>query len=50
MLNSIDNVVNTISGILYKPYVVPLILVLAGLYFTFRLKFVQIRLFPVFLY
>ena len=24
MLNSIDNVVNTISGILYKPYVVQL--------------------------
>ena len=45
MLNSIDNVVNAVSGILYKPYVVPLILVLAGLYFTFRLKFVQFRLF-----
>ena len=45
MLNSIDNVVNAISGVLYQPYVVPLILVLAGLYFTFRLKFVQIRLF-----
>jgi len=45
MLNSIDNVVNAVSGILYKPYVVPLILILAGLYFTFRLKFVQIRLF-----
>ena len=45
MLNSIDNVVNTISGVLYQPYVVPLILVLAGLYFTFRLKFVQFRLF-----
>ena len=45
MLNSIDNVVNAVSGILYKPYVVPLILILAGLYFTFRLKFVQFRLF-----
>lgn len=45
MLNSIDNVVNAVSGILYKPYVVPLILVLAGLYFTFRLKFLQFRLF-----
>ena len=45
MLNTIDSVVNTISGVLYQPYVVPLILVLAGLYFTFRLKFVQIRLF-----
>ena len=45
MLNSIDNVVNAVSGILYKPYVVPLILILAGLYFTFRLKFLQFRLF-----
>ena len=45
MLNSIDNVVNLISGILYRPYVVPLILVLAGIYFTFRLRFIQFRLF-----
>ena len=45
MLDTIDSAVNAISGILYKPYVVPLILVLAGLYFTFRLKFVQFRLF-----
>ena len=45
MLNTIDNVVNLITGVLYKPYVVPLILILAGLYFTFRLKFVQFRLF-----
>ena len=45
MLTSIDNVVNVISGFLYQPYVVPLILVLAGLYFTFRLKFPQLRLF-----
>ena len=45
MLNSIDSVINAISGFLYQPYVVPLILILAGLYFTFRLKFVQFRLF-----
>ncbi|MBQ6926986.1 MAG: alanine:cation symporter family protein [Oscillospiraceae bacterium] len=45
MLTSIDNAVNAVSGILYKPYVVPLLLILAGLYFTFRLRFVQIRLF-----
>ena len=45
MLNSIDSVINAISGVLYQPYVVPLILILAGLYFTFRLKFVQFRLF-----
>ena len=45
MLQAIDNVVNAISGVLYQPYVVPLILLLAGLYFTFRLGFVQFRLF-----
>ncbi len=44
MLNSIDSVVNAISSVLYKPFVVPLILLLAGLYFTFRLKLPQIRL------
>ena len=45
MIEAIDNVVNAISGVLYQPYVVPLILVLAGLYFTFRLKGIQFNLF-----
>ena len=45
MLTSLNDIVNAVSGVLYKPYVVPLILLLAGLYFTFRLRFVQIRLF-----
>ncbi len=45
MLNTIDNIVNSISGVLYKPYVVPLILVLAGIYFTARTGFLQFRLF-----
>ena len=45
MLTTIDNAINAVSGILYKPYVVPLILLLAGIYFTFRLRFAQIRLF-----
>ena len=31
MINAIDNVVNAISGVLYQPYIVPLILVLEGL-------------------
>ena len=43
MLNAVDNVVNAISGVLYKPYVVPLILMLAGIYFTVRLGFLQFR-------
>ncbi len=45
MLDKIDAVINLISGFLYRPYVVPLILLLAGLCFTFRLRFVQFRLF-----
>lgn len=45
MIDAIDNVVNIISGFLYQPYIVPLILVLAGLYFTVRLGLPQFSLF-----
>lgn len=45
MIQAIDNVVNAISGFLYKPFIVPLILILAGLYFTLRLGGIQIKLF-----
>ena len=45
MIQAIDNVVNAISGFLYEPYIVPLILVLAGLYFTIRLGLPQFSLF-----
>ena len=45
MIQAIDQVVNTVSGVLYKPYVVPLILVLAGLYFSIRLGWIQFSLF-----
>ena len=45
MINAIDNVVNAISGVLYQPYVVPLLLLLAGFYFTVRMGFLQFRLF-----
>ena len=45
MINAIDNVVNTISGVLYQPFVVPLLLVFAGLVFTIRTKFIQFRMF-----
>ena len=45
LIDSIDSVVNAISGVLYQPYIVPLILVGAGLFFTFRSKFIQVRLF-----
>ena len=42
--DNIDAVVTAISGVLYKPYIVPLFLLAAGLFFTFRSRFVQIRL------
>ncbi len=43
VLAAINNVINLISGKLYTPWV-PLFLVVAGLFFTFRSKFVQVRL------
>ena len=50
ILDGIDSVVTAISGVLYMPWV-PLLLLAAGLFFTFRSKFIQIRLlgesFPV---
>ena len=45
MIEKIDGVVNAISGVLYKPYIVPLLLVLAGLYFTIRTGLIQFKLF-----
>ena len=36
MIESIDRVVNAIGGFLYRPYIVPLFLLAAGLYFTVR--------------
>ena len=44
IFDSIDGVVTAISGVLYKPYIVPLFLLAAGLIFTFRSKFIQIRM------
>ena len=34
-----------VSDILYRPWFVPLLLIIGGLYFTFRCKFIQVRLF-----
>lgn len=45
MIDRIDSVVNAISGVLYRPYVVPLILLAAGLFFTIRTGLMQLRLF-----
>ena len=45
MLETINSVIAAISGVLYQPWFVPLFLVVSGIYFTFRCKFIQIRLF-----
>ena len=34
MIESIDRVVNAIGGFLYRPYIVPLFLLAAGLYLS----------------
>ncbi len=41
----LDRLIGAVSGILYEPWCVPLILLLGGIYLTFRLGFPQIRLF-----
>ena len=45
MINSIDSVINAISGVLYQPWCVPLFLLVAGVYFTCRFRFIQFSLF-----
>ncbi len=45
MFDAINTVVGTISGVLYQPWCVPLILLLGGLILTIRSKFIQGRLF-----
>ena len=44
-MDAIDGVVNAISGVLYQPWFVPLLLIAGGIYFTIRTKFMQGRLF-----
>ena len=43
--NMYTAIIGFLNDILYRPYVVPLILLAAGLFFTFRSKFIQVRLF-----
>lgn len=45
MLESINAVIAAISNVLYQPWFVPLLLVVSGIYFTIRCKFIQFRLF-----
>ena len=44
-MDAIDGVVNAISGVLYQPWFVPLLLIGGGIYFTIRTGFLQGRLF-----
>jgi AGCS family alanine or glycine:cation symporter len=41
----IDIAVKAVSNFLYHPLLVPLLLMIGGLYFTIRTKFIQVRLF-----
>ena len=41
----IDSIINAVSGVLYKPWCVPLILLAGGIYLTVRSRFIQVRLF-----
>ena len=43
--NFINNFINIVSGILYQPWCVPLILLAGGITLTIRSKFIQVRLF-----
>ena len=40
-----ESIIAGISNFLYQPYIVPLLLLAAGFFFTFKTKFIQIRLF-----
>ena len=39
------NIIGALNNFLYQPYIVPLFLIVAGLFFTFRSKFIQFRCF-----
>lgn len=43
--NFINNFIDVVSGVLYQPWCVPLILLAGGIILTIRSKFIQVRLF-----
>lgn len=45
MIEFINSVINAVSGVLYQPWCVPLILLCGGLILTFKTRFIQVRLF-----
>ncbi len=44
-MGTIEKVITTVSGVLYQPWCVPLILLFGGIFLTIRLKLPQVRLF-----
>ena len=45
MMELINNIINAVSGVLYQPWCVPLILLAGGIILTVGTKFIQVRLF-----
>ena len=45
MMDLINNIINAVSGVLYQPWCVPLILLAGGIILTVGTKFIQVRLF-----
>ena len=45
MIELINTIVGAVSGVLYQPWCVPLILLLGGVILTIRSRFIQVRLF-----
>ena len=45
MMDLINNIINAVSGVLYQPWCVPLILLAGGIILTVGSRFIQVRLF-----
>lgn len=45
-MTAIDGIIQAVTGVLYQPFIVPLFLIIGGLYFTIRTGLLQIRMFP----
>ncbi len=45
-METISQIIGSVNNVLYRPWCVPLILLLGGIFLTVRLKLLQVRLFP----
>ena len=45
MIDLLNSIIKAVSGVLYQPWCVPLILLAGGIIMTVRSKFIQARLF-----